>query len=59
MNKEKNSIYEAISLWEGTLKTTVKEESSPQTAGESPLQASERALSCGVEGALLGLTSPP
>lgn len=41
MNKEKNSIYEAISLQEDVLKTTMKEDSSRQTTEETFLWTSE------------------
>ena len=35
MKKEKTSIYEAISLEGDILKTAIKENASPQTAGET------------------------
>ena len=41
MKKEKTSIYEAISLEGDVLKTAIKENASPQTAGETLLSTSE------------------
>ena len=50
MKKEKTSIYEAISLQGDILKTAIKENASPQTAGETLPSTSEELRHSGWKG---------